>query len=303
MKEALETLKIDSSENKLKASFTEAIKDEEFKQFVSKIKLPIEELMKYTSLLEESFSEYHNCMNCKGLMECQNLVRGHAYLPEVKNGKIAFNYKQCKYENKHEKELSYLSNIYTFNVPDTIKSASMKNIYKKDPSRFEVIKWLTEFIDNYKEDPTTKGLFLHGTFGSGKTYLITAALNELAKSGYKSAIVFFSEYLVELKANFNKYNDEFINLINKVKKAPILLLDDIGAENMTAWARDDVLCPILQYRMDNNLTTFITSNFDKNGLERHLSINGNDEVKARRIMERINQLTIEMTLTSKNLRK
>lgn len=303
MKTAVETLKISNNQNDLKSSFNEALKDEEFKEFVSKIKLPVEELMKYTSLLEESKKEYHNCLECKGLMECKNLVRGHAYLPEIKDKKLNFVYKGCKFENKLQKEMSYLNNIYTFNVPDSIKTAKMKDIYKKDTSRFKVIKWLTDFIDNYKENNNQKGLFLHGSFGSGKSYLITAALNELAKDGYKSAIVFWSEYLVELKSNFGKYNDEFINLINKIKKAPILLIDDIGAENLTIWSRDEVLCPILQYRMDNNLTTFITSNFDKNGLEKHLSLNGNDEVKARRIMQRINQLTIEMELTSENLRK
>ncbi len=302
MKTVTEVMKFNNKETNLKASFTEALKDDEFKEFVSKIKLPVEELMKYTTLLEESKTEYNKCLNCKGLMECKNLVRGHAYLPKLENKKLKFNYKPCKYQKKYEKELSYLKNIYTFNIPDTIKKAEMKNIYKKDPSRFEVIRWLTEFIDNYKENQNQKGLFLHGTFGSGKTYLITAALNELAKEGYKSAIVFWSEYLVELKSNFNKYDSDFLELINKVKKSPILLIDDIGAENMTPWARDDVLCPILQYRMDNNLTTFITTNFDKEGLEKYLSIGGNDEVKARRIIERINNLTIEIELTSKSLR-
>lgn len=303
MKTVSETLNKTKNDSGLKASFNEALKDKQFKNFVSKIKLPIEQLMLYTSLLEESCKEYHNCENCKGLMECQNLVRGHAYLPEVKNKKINFLYKGCKYENKKYNDTAYLDNVYTFNVPDSIKKAQMKDIYKRDSSRFETIKWLNDFIENYKKDKNQKGLYLHGNFGSGKTYLITAALNELAKEGYKSAIVFWSEYLVELKGSFGKFNDEFIDLINKIKKSPILLIDDIGAENLTSWSRDDVLCPILQYRMDNNLTTFITSNFDKEGLEKHLNFNGNEDVKARRIMERINQLTVEMEMSSKNLRK
>lgn len=303
MKTLNETLNKKDNEKALMASFNEALKDKEFEEFVSKIKLPVEKLMKYTSTLEESKCEYGNCLNCSGLMECKNLVKGHAYLPEVKNGKINFVYKGCKYQNKMQKDYAYLDNVYTFNAPSSVKKARMKDIYKKDATRFEVIKWLTEFIENYKVNPNQKGLYLHGSFGSGKTYLISAALNELAKDGYKSAIVFFSEYLVELKSNFGKYNDEFLNLIDKVKKVPILLIDDLGAENVTPWSRDEVLCPILQYRMDNNLTTFITSNFDKEGLEKHLSLNGVDIVKSRRIMERINQLTIPMELTSKNLRK
>ena len=56
--------------------------------------------------------------------------------------------------------------------------------------------------------------------------------------------------------------------------------------------------------MDNHLTTFFTSNLDINELEKHLSITKDnmDMVKARRIIERIKQLTIDMELISKNRR-
>ena len=34
------------------------------------------------------------------------------------------------------------------------------------------------------------------------------------------------------------------------------MIDDIGAESMTSWIRDDVLSVILQYRMQEQLVTF-----------------------------------------------
>ena len=57
--------------------------------------------------------------------------------------------------------------------------------------------------------------------------------------------------------------------------------------------------------MDNNLTTFFTSNLNLKELESHLSNskNGVDEVKAKRIISRIEQLTIDLEMISKNLRK
>ena len=85
----------------------------------------------------------------------------------------------------------------------------------------------------------------------------------------------------------------------------ILLLDDIGAENNSPWSRDEVLGTILQYRMDNNLITFFTSNFTINELETILSetSKGTDIIKAKRIIERIKSLTNEFTLISKDKRK
>ena len=84
----------------------------------------------------------------------------------------------------------------------------------------------------------------------------------------------------------------------------ILLIDDIGAENVTSWGRDEILGTILQYRMNNKLTTFFTSNLTIDELEQHLSItkDSEDKVKARRIIERIKQLTDDIELVSINRR-
>jgi len=89
-----------------------------------------------------------------------------------------------------------------------------------------------------------------------------------------------------------------------MKNTEILLIDDIGAENVTPWSRDEVLSPILQYRMDNNLKTFFTSNLNIEDLEKHLALtkDGEEVVKSRRIIERIKQLTNDVELVSKNLR-
>ena len=79
----------------------------------------------------------------------------------------------------------------------------------------------------------------------------------------------------------------------------------IGAESATAWSRDEILCPILQYRMDEKLPTFFTSNLDLISLENHYAITskGDEIIKAGRIISRINQLSEYKEMISKNLRK
>lgn len=51
----------------LEKNYKEALKDNNFKEFVNKFKLKDEVKEKYTSSLEESYKEYSNCMNCKVL--------------------------------------------------------------------------------------------------------------------------------------------------------------------------------------------------------------------------------------------
>lgn len=290
----------------LDEAYDEALKNKEFKEFVSKIKLKRQVLKKYTSLLEESSIEYNNCKNCKSIMECKNKLEGYAYLPKIQKEAIEFSYRKCKYQKKLDKENKFHENTLLYSVPDEIKNASMKNIYKTDKKRYDTISKLVNFIKEYKKNPHIKGLYLCGNFGSGKTYLIASMLNELAKDGVKSAIVFWPDFLNDLKSSFNSnIKSEFNTKYNKVKKSPILLIDDIGAEALTQWSRDEVLCPILQYRMDSKLPTFFTSNLDLKALENHLSITskGDEIVKAGRVISRIKQLADYQELISKNLRK
>lgn len=304
MKTLKESLKLNKINNlDLLASFNVSLKDPKFIKLIEKLNLPYEELSKYTSTLEDCSIEYNNCLNCKNILECKNKIKGYAYLPEVENKKLKFGYKMCKKYENLKKENKYLENVFSYNIPLSIKEARMKDIITDDKNRFKVIKWLNNFIKNYKKNSNQKGLYLYGSFGSGKTYLISAMFNELAKEGIKCAIVFWPEYLVNLKSSFG--HDDYQIKIDKIKKVSLLLIDDIGADTTTSWSRDEVLCPILQYRMQESLPTFFTSNLDLELLEQHLanSKNSIEEVKARRIIERIKQLTENEDLISKNYRQ
>lgn len=299
LKEKLEEIKLKPID--LEKNFNLALEDEKFKNLVSKIKLPKKTLKLYTSLLEASSLEYDNCLKCSCLSSCPNKITGYIYLPKIVNDKLEFQYKACRFKEMQIKENEHLKNIYLYDVPLEIKQASMKNIYTNDKNRFEIIKWMKDFIDNYPNNKHQKGLYLYGSFGCGKTYLLAALFNEMAKKNVKSAIVFWPEYLRDLKSSFNTdYNTK----INHIKKVPLLLIDDIGAESVTSWGRDEILCSIVQYRMQEKLPTFFTSNLDIKALEKHLSTSKDeiDEVKSRRVIERIKQLTEEKGMISKNLR-
>lgn len=275
-----------------------------FKKLANQTKLSTETLMKYTTKLELSACEHKNCMKCKNILECKNEVSGYCYTPDVIGEDLEFAYVPCKYKIALDEQNKYLDNIYYFDMPKDIKNAKMKDIDTKDKNRFPVIKWIKEFLDNYDKGKNVKGLYLNGNFGCGKTYLLSAMLNELAKKGKKVAIIYYPEFLRSLKATFGD-NEEYTSLFNKVKKAELLLLDDIGAETVTEWGRDEVLGTILQYRMEENLPTFFTSNLTIEELAQHLSTTSRevDLVKAKRIIERIKQLTDDITMISVNLRK
>ncbi len=288
--------------NDLTNSFQNACANKEFKNFVYGLNVKEEVLMRYTSNLEDAFLECQNCEKCKSLSSCKNSMHGFMYTPIASENLITFSYDACPKKQQELLDNAYKKNLDLLEMPKEIKDASFKDIYKDDKKRLPIIKYFKEFMDNYDNEEKPKGMYLNGSFGSGKTYLIASLFNEMAKKGVKSLLVYYPELLRNLKANFQSdYNEKF----NYVRKVPLLLLDDIGAENCSNWSRDEILGPLLQYRMENHLPTFFTSNLTIEELEKNLSItsSGNDNVKARRIIERIKQLTVPYERVSKNRRE
>ena len=279
----------------LKDSFDEACKNKEFKKLVKRLNVADEIAMKYTSSLEDTIKELGHCKDCPGLPNCQNRLNGHVMFPQEKKNQIIFSYAPCKYEKERlQKEANRMTK------DKELAMASMKDIDLTDKKRVEVIKWLTNFVKTFDRNEFNKGLYLHGTFGCGKTFLISAAFNEIAKNRVTTEIVYLPELLRDLKSDF----DTFADRIDYLENVDLLLIDDIGAEKVTEWGRDEILGTILQKRMNNYKTTFFTSNLTLEELEEHLIMNSSkDELfKARRIIERIKKLTDDLPLESENKR-
>ena len=285
----------------LKKDYATAVKNPEFKKLVNTLKIKENVAYKYTSKLERTVCELNNCSNCKSLHTCQNKVEGMVYYPTIKDEKLEFNYVACKYKKKDIKQKEEIKSKF-FEMPYDIKMAKMSNI-EINSTRAKIIKWINKFYDDFKSDKQTKGLYLSGSFGSGKTYILSALLNELSKLNYSCIIVYYPELLRSIKESFN--SDDYNERINEIKKCDLLLLDDIGAETTTPWNRDEILGTILQYRMDNKKATFFTSNLNIKELENHFITSNKDEevIKARRIMERDKYLTDELELIGENKRK
>ena len=283
------------NQKELEKSFKVACEDQQFRRLLKTIDVTDDIAMKYTSSLEETVKELNHCSNCPGLIDCQTRFEGHVLYPEKKGKQIVFSYTPCKYEKeRREKEANRMTR------DKELAMASMAEIDATDKKRLPAVKWLINFCKNYDRTTPHKGLYLHGTFGCGKTYLISAAFNELSKKRISTEIVYYPELLRDLKSDFDLFGDT----IDYLENVDLLLIDDIGAEKVTEWSRDEILGTILQHRMNNYKTTFFTSNLTIEELEQHLIISSNidEKVKARRIIERVKQLTEDIELIGENKR-
>lgn len=281
-------------ENSLKDNYIRACRNPEFQKLVASLELTAKEAMNYTSKLEEYLQEENNCKNCHGLYECKNKIRGYTNYPQKYNNHLMFSTEACYFKSQEFKKIKESTTAL-----QELETSSLKTIDTSDKNRYKLIKWVTNFIKEYDYGKNIKGLYLHGNFGCGKTYILSACFNEMKKRGFRTKIVYLPDLLRTIKGDFEAMNDIMDELCN----IDILLIDDIGAEKVTDWGRDEILGTILQSRMNEHKTTFFTSNFTIKELEEHLSNKGVDKVKANRIVERIKQLTIDMEMLGANMRK
>lgn len=191
--------------------------------------------------------------------------------------------------------------IELIDLPAKLRHVELENV-DATPERDDVLDEVGIFLASFKKNKHTKGLYLTGDFGVGKTYILAGLTNSIARQGSRVVFLHVPSFIASLGSHFqdNSLNDE----IDRITSAPVLIFDDIGAETLSEWSRDDVLGVILQKRMDNVLPTFFSSNMTMDGLNEHFAKTRNsvDEVKARRLMERVRFLSKEVFVGGKNRR-
>lgn len=204
-----------------------------------------------------------------------------------------------------QKALEKSRRVTLLDLPKTLKTASFDNFDVSEPARQEALEKALTFENDFLASPNTfhQALYVHGAYGVGKTYLLAALANDLADSGYKTTLVHYPKFANDVKAAIQ--DNSVQQMVDELQYAAILMFDDIGAETNSAWVRDDILGVILQYRMQEELPTFFSSNFSMKNLEQHLARSSQgaiEEVKASRIMERIIFLSEEVQMGGRNRR-
>lgn len=254
-----------------------------------------DELKPHLNKLYQYVSEARNCADCPGLDRCPNDFPGHYTVLSLErwNGRAYVHDRKaaCAKYAAHEANEALKRRIRSFYVDAQMfqRGYDIDEMIGIDRERAIAVERLIDYITlTQSEGLQKKGLYLVGPFGTGKTYLIGYLLHELAKCGYSGVIVYMPEFMEELK-NMIAEPARMAETIALLKETDLLVFDDIGAEHVNAWARDHVIGPILNYRM-NRKPTFYTSNHPLESLEKHFSFtskDGEEAHKGKRLMERI----------------
>ncbi len=217
-------------------------------------------------------------------------IEGYQY-QLVYDGDFFFQYVKTEEQIAKEDKVKFMDRIIINHIPNSMKFNSLANI-KIEESMDEQYQITLLKLNRFLANPQSNdGFYLYGGVGSGKTYLMAALINDLAKSGYRVGFVNMVRFLQELRNSFTT-DDRFATLMYQAKTVDYLVLDDIGAEVVSDWSLR-ILIEILDERMNNNLSTHFTTNFATQPLFNYYtrSQSSFDEINAKRIMDRIGYLS------------
>lgn len=287
--------------NRYEVIINEVLQDDEVFQFITdhQNELTTDSIERSAANLYEFVKEKEKAKRGEG-----QLMPGYVPRLMVNNKMIEVTYVATPEHQAKRAQEDLKNRIRSVYMPKDIKEATFEG-FEVTSARREGFNRSLAFVENYIQNPDSfhKGLYLYGAFGVGKTYLLGAIAHELSTFGYPSTIVHYPTFTTEMRSSVGQQTTG--EKLDAYKQAPILMLDDIGAEYPTDWIRDDILGVILQYRMQNELPTLFSSNFNLNQLEDHLTYNQKGEasaLKAKRIMERVRFLADEVSVSGVNRR-
>ncbi len=290
------------------------VKDENFHQTK---KQSIDEIMTYPEVIQiltmnglnRTFVENHwidflnyvddlkACRYCQSIEQCEKNFKGYKRHIEIEDGIVNSSFIVCPYGKKIEEERRIMSCIDA-NIPKDIFLNSFQDLQLDNQGNLVLL--VRRLLDDLKKF-SNKGLYVCGDMGIGKTYVLAAFCHMLALQDKTCAFISVSQLLQDLKGYFNSSED---NGLEELKEVDCLVLDDLGAETLSVWGRDEVLFNLLNDRMLRKKPTYFTSVYTLKELESHYRMKDTKEemIKVKRLMERITALSDEFVLNGKRFR-
>lgn len=144
--------------------------------------------------------------------------------------------------------------VHASRVPRHTRDRRLDKLEKTDGNR-KAFAAVADFLNGSLDPPI---LLLIGIPGVGKTTLAYAAAWDFLEDG--ASVIYYQaeELLNELQAVLTE-GKEFGRIWDRLKKADLVVLDDLGAHNRTPW-RDAQLDALVDYRYREAAPLIMTAN-------------------------------------------
>jgi DNA replication protein DnaC len=124
-----------------------------------------------------------------------------------------------------------------------------------------------KYAENFIKDGTAQGgILLYGGVGIGKTYATACICNELMENGKTTLVMNLGLYLIKIRREWAEAEND---VLNYVKTCDLLVIDDLGSENVSEFTKEKIF-NLIDTRYRANRPMLITTNLTPVEIEKTL---------------------------------
>lgn len=175
-------------------------------------------------------------------------------------------------------------------------------VNEKNAKAFQAAKWYAEHFSDMLPSTDARGnvrspakerngLFIVGSYGTGKTHLATAIANSLIRDGMPVICMTMIDLLARIKSTFDA-NDEATeaDVMRVYCDVPLLVIDDLGSEQPTEWGISKIYA-IVNARYEAFMPVVVTTNYTGKELIRRMTPSApGDSRNAEKTLDRLKEM-------------
>ena len=242
----------------------------------------VEDIIHPVQLREDEYLDESGlicCSNCHTPRQKRIEISERTIEPRCMCACQAADYEQQEQERKHREFLDMVAKNRSAGIPDPeLQKHTFGNDLGYNPKQIEMAK---QYVQHWEEfQKTASGLLLWGNVGTGKSFIAGCIANALLDKGVPVIMTNFARLLNKLTDMYagdrNAYIDSF-------KRYPLMIIDDLGIERKSEFAREQVF-NVIDSRYRSQLPMIVTTNLSLKKLK-----NPEDMTRARiygRVLER-----------------
>lgn len=191
------------------------------------------------------------------------------------------------------KDMQFISQLRSKSLMDEKFSDQTFGTFKTTNDNARALKICRRYADGFDEMVTrNQGLLFWGDVGTGKTFAAACIANALLNKRVPVVMTSF----VKLLEGVQGFKEDEDKLLNKLNRAKLLIIDDLGAERSTDFALEKVY-NIIDSRYRAKLPMILTTNLDLEEMKRVT------DIRYSRIYDRIFEVCYPVKFTGPSFRK
>ena len=195
-------------------------------------------------------------------------------------------------EQKHREFLDMVARNRSIGLPDPgLRKHTFENDLGYNPKQIAIAKQYVQHWDEFLAGST--GLLLWGNVGTGKSFIAGCIANALLDKGVPVIMTNFARLLNKLT---DMYSGDRNAYIDSFKKYPLMIVDDLGMERNSEFAREQVFS-VIDSRYRSQLPMIVTTNLSLEELK------DPTDLSRARIYDRVLERCLPIRVNEQNIRE